>query len=631
MRSLRPSLGMAANLLRLLASRSAVVALALIVMAAVWTAAFEAVQVSRERELEAARKEAENYAHAFEEHIARTIESVDSVILSVVREVGRLDRPALRRELERLHDIHRDIIAVISVIDARGDLIANSPPALVISLADRPHFRAHVERDSGRPFLGEPLLGRVSQKWSMHVSRRVNAADGSFAGVVVASIDLDYLRRFYQSVRLGGDGFIELIGNDGIVRVRSSDGGISAGQDASGMKLFEDLRNGFRVGTYSAASPLDQVRRIVSYRAVEGHPLVVTVNIAEKEVLDRVQSITRHYYLGAGGITLLLAVMLASAGLMLRRQRRIGRELEQSEQRLSLALEGSEQALFDWNIVTGEVFLSERWNEMIGGDRTPVRTTFDELAKLVHPDDVEGLRASIIAALKGDALYRREHRVRTRTGDWIWIQSHGKVTARDARGRALRLVGYNADITSRKIAQLALAESEERFRAIFEQAAVGITRVDLDGVLVEFNQKFCEMLGYSREELFGKRVRDVTYPDDYEQGSRYRQMLKDGAARSMSGEKRFIRKDGSLLWARRTMSTASDAEGRPLYVISVVEDITERKHAEARCARARNASGRRSRTRRSASCTPPSRTTGSCRLTPSCARCWATHGRSCWA
>ena len=316
MHSLRPSPWIVATSLRLLASRSAVVALALIAIAALWTAAFQAVEVSRERELQAVRKEAENYANAFEEHIARTVESVDSVILSVIREVGRSDMSVLRRELGRLHDNHRGLIAVISVINVRGDLIANSPPAPVISLADRPHFRAHVERDSGKPFLGEPLLGRVSQKWSMHVSRRVNAADGSFAGVVVESIDLDYVKRFYQSVSLGKDGVIELIGNDGIVRVRSSDDGISAGQDASGMKLFQDLRDGSRLGTYSAVSPIDQVRRIVSYRVVEGHPLVVTVNMAEKVVLERVQPIARHYYLGAGGMTLLLAVMLAVTNLM---------------------------------------------------------------------------------------------------------------------------------------------------------------------------------------------------------------------------------------------------------------------------------------------------------------------------
>jgi len=353
---------------RLLASGGAVVVLALLLIVAIWIAALQAVRISQERELQEVRNEAGNYARAFEQQIERTIRSVDSVLLTVIQDARRLDRPALQHEINRLHSRRRDVIAVISLIDARGNLVANSPPSPVISLSDRPHFRVHLDRDTGEPFIGKPLLGRVSQRWSMHVSRRVNGADGSFAGVAVAAIDLDYLKRFYQSVSLGMDSVIQLIGADGIVRVHSSGAGITAGQDASGMKLFQEIRGGKQLGTHPEASPIDQVRRVVSYRVVEGRPLVVTVGIAESDVADRVRSISQHYYLGAGVITLLLAAMLASAAVMLRRQRRIAQELEQSEQRLTLAQEGSEQALFDWNIVTGDVFLSERWNEMMGGE-----------------------------------------------------------------------------------------------------------------------------------------------------------------------------------------------------------------------------------------------------------------------
>jgi diguanylate cyclase (GGDEF)-like protein/PAS domain S-box-containing protein len=133
---------------------------------------------------------------------------------------------------------------------------------------------------------------------------------------------------------------------------------------------------------------------------------------------------------------------------------------------------------------------------------------------------------------------------------------------------------------ARRDAELALRDSERRFRDIFDQAAVGITRVDLQGLLIDANQKFCDMLGYVRSELMGKAIREITHSDDYGQGARYREQLTGGAMRSVAGEKRFIRRDGSLIWTRRTMSTACGASGEPLYVISVVEDITERKKAE---------------------------------------------------
>ena len=138
---------------------------------------------------------------------------------------------------------------------------------------------------------------------------------------------------------------------------------------------------------------------------------------------------------------------------------------------------------------------------------------------------------------------------------------------------------------AREEAEARSRENERRYRETFEQAAVGISRVDLDGALVDVNEKFCDMLGYARSELLGRHVRDITHPDDFGRGSAYRMQMARNVARSASGEKRFMRKDGSVMWARRTMSTACDDTGNPQYVISVVEDITERKLAESRVAR----------------------------------------------
>jgi diguanylate cyclase (GGDEF)-like protein/PAS domain S-box-containing protein len=152
----------------------------------------------------------------------------------------------------------------------------------------------------------------------------------------------------------------------------------------------------------------------------------------------------------------------------------------------------------------------------------------------------------------------------------------------DARGEFKGYRGVAKNVTASKLAETELRKSEQRFRDIFDQAAVGISRVDLDGVLVDVNQKFCEMIRYTRDELIGKPLRAITHPDDFKEGARLRMGLVKGGARAVAGEKRFIRKDGTIMWARRTMSIARDHEGNPGYVISVVEDITERKEAEER-------------------------------------------------
>jgi diguanylate cyclase (GGDEF)-like protein/PAS domain S-box-containing protein len=137
--------------------------------------------------------------------------------------------------------------------------------------------------------------------------------------------------------------------------------------------------------------------------------------------------------------------------------------LRDSEERLSLALESSRLALFDWDIPDGEVFLSEQWGPMLGRERVAVRTKFDALEQLVHPDDRASVGSAIRDALKGvTAHYRVEHRIRTDAGEWIWIQTDGQVTARDAGGRALRFIGTVAEVTERKRAEHALVESRRK-------------------------------------------------------------------------------------------------------------------------------------------------------------------------
>lgn len=125
-------------------------------------------------------------------------------------------------------------------------------------------------------------------------------------------------------------------------------------------------------------------------------------------------------------------------------------------------------------------------------------------------------------------------------------------------------------------------QTEQQYRAIFENAAVGITRVNLDGVLMHANQRFLDMLGYAGHEIIGKPIKDITHPDDYGQGAQLRLRLPTELIKSATSEKRFLRKDGGLIWARRTMSAVVDETGKAQYLISVVENITKRKLSEER-------------------------------------------------
>jgi two-component system cell cycle sensor histidine kinase/response regulator CckA len=145
----------------------------------------------------------------------------------------------------------------------------------------------------------------------------------------------------------------------------------------------------------------------------------------------------------------------------------------------------------------------------------------------------------------------------------------------------LRLaIGMSEEGNERKRFEASLSESEERFQAIFSQAAVGIAQIGLDGEWLLVNNKLCEMLRYSEDELRRKTLQDITYPDDWNEALAGRNQLLAGEIPSHTMEKRYICKDGTIFWGRLHRSLVRDPDNLPRYFISVIEDITEKIQTE---------------------------------------------------
>lgn len=151
---------------------------------------------------------------------------------------------------------------------------------------------------------------------------------------------------------------------------------------------------------------------------------------------------------------------------------------------------------------------------------------------------------------------------------------------RDAQGAIIGAVLVFRDLTAERAAQRRLATVEQRFRATFEQAAVGMSHTAIDGRLLEVNRKLCEIVGYSRAELLARTWQDITHADDLQADLHRVRRLLAGEFSSYTLEKRYLRRDGGSVWIDLTVTLVRSADGTPEYFVSVVEDISARRRAD---------------------------------------------------
>lgn len=264
--------------------------LSIVLIAGIWTAITVSVSVKRTNALHAAAVNMENLSRAYERDIVLSLRSIDQVAKIVKAEYestnGNFDLPTfLRRILVPANEI-----LLIAIANEKGDVIASSSRDFPknVNLSDRNHFKVHQTNLLNDLYISRPLVGRVSKKESVSMTRRIEHTDGSFAGIVVVSVDPTNLTNFYSEPEFGRSGAVALLGRDGEYRaLRIGDSTRNSGQ-LNIQDVMRTVPEANQMGRPLAIASIDDKSRFYAVRQVEGYPLFTVVGFPESDVLGPV-------------------------------------------------------------------------------------------------------------------------------------------------------------------------------------------------------------------------------------------------------------------------------------------------------------------------------------------------------
>jgi len=244
------------------------------------------------------------------------------------------------------------------------------------------------------------------------------------------------------------------------------------------------------------------------------------------------------------------------------------------KERLELALKGAELGMWDWNVPSGKFLFNERWAEILGYTPEKIKPNLKSWEKLIHPDDKETVMDILNACLEGRTNdFKAEYRLRSKSGEWKWILSIGKVFERDKDGKPVRMLGIHQDITERKRVEDALKKRETRMYNLFNAMQDIVFEMDYNGTFLNIAPTSSQFLILPADKLTGKTLHDV-FPK--EQADTFLQFIQKCIEENKADKIIYpLNFSGETIWFEGRANPIGNK--RVLYIAT---DITERKRAE---------------------------------------------------
>ncbi|MBM3555199.1 MAG: PAS domain S-box protein, partial [Alphaproteobacteria bacterium] len=514
----------------------AVALLCLAFLGVLWAGIVVELQLYRGRVIEREFRHNDNLVKIFAEQVNRSFRAAETTLADIANSYLRLGDGFDLVGYFTDRKLHLDPARSLAILDDKGDLVlSNLPLQRRLNFAESAHIRRHSTNPSTDILIGPPVLGAITGKWTMFLSRRISRTDGGYAGSALYGVDTDHFRDLFRELDLGADASYALVGLDGIARSRNIDGNPDTGMDYRQSPLFHaDLKKA-KSGHFLRPSPRDGVMRLTSYTVLERYGMVVLFALTEDAALAEYR-IDRQKYLkvGAGGTVLILVLGLVAL-VLLRRAALAEERHKTSEDRLALVENAIHDGVWDWEIATGSDYLSPHWKALLGYRDEELPNVAATFSDRLHPDDAAPTRAALNSHFETGTPFSMELRLRHRDGGYRWFLTRGEAL-RDAAGKPYRMIGGLTDIDARKRSEETLARTQAQLTSMVDSAMDAIVTVDDRMRIVGFNLSASRLFNCKREDAIGlalERFIPTRYRGEHE--GQMRAFAESGATKRSMG------------------------------------------------------------------------------------------------
>ncbi len=296
-----------------------------------------------------------------------------------------------------------------------------------------------------------------------------------------------------------------------------------------------------------------------------------------------VELLRQHWGSAVLGIALFIVLILFLAWTVFSRRtiKQTATNLQKSREQFLLAVNGSQDGIWDWNLLDNSLFLSEKWKRMLGYRDDELPNIFPSFINNIHPDDLPGVQANLKKYLNGESdNYSIEFRMKHKDGHDVDILARGEAIRND-EGKPIRMAGSHTDITERKKAEEAVLKNNENMRLAADAAGFGIWNLDLIENRLEWDEWMFRLYGVRKVDFGGayEAWQAGVHPDDVARSSKEVELALSGQ-KEFDTEFRIVRPNGEIRYLKAYAKVMRDEQGNPIRMTGINYDVTERKQAE---------------------------------------------------